>query len=179
MPNLSNLISSAISGATGATGPTGPTGGQGSTGITGSTGPTGPGGPTGPVGATGLTGGQGATGVTGPTGPGGPTGPTGPMGATGVTGATGSDSQSIGVGQTWQNVSGSRSSGVTYTNSTGKPIQVQICKNTNGGGSFFIDSVQTGYYFASGNDFVATATIVPSGSTYQYNGGVALWAELR
>jgi len=84
MPNLSNLISSAISGATGATGPTGPTGGQGSTGITGPTGPTGPGGPTGPVGATGLTGGQGATGVTGPTGPGGPTGPTGPMGATGV-----------------------------------------------------------------------------------------------
>ena len=84
MPNLSNLISSAISGATGATGPTGPTGGQGATGITGSTGPTGPGGPTGPVGATGPTGGQGATGVTGPTGPGGPTGPTGPMGATGV-----------------------------------------------------------------------------------------------
>jgi hypothetical protein len=84
MPNLSNLISSAISGATGAVGPTGPTGGQGSTGITGPTGPTGPGGPTGPVGATGPTGGQGATGVTGPTGPGGPTGPTGPMGATGV-----------------------------------------------------------------------------------------------
>ena len=84
MPNLSNLISSAISGATGAVGPTGPTGGQGSTGITGPTGPTGPGGPTGPVGATGLTGGQGATGVTGPTGPGGPAGPTGPQGATGV-----------------------------------------------------------------------------------------------
>jgi hypothetical protein len=89
MPNLSNLISSAISGATGAVGPTGPTGGQGATGITGPTGPTGPGGPTGPVGATGPTGGQGATGVTGPTGPGGPTGPTGPVGATGPTGPTG------------------------------------------------------------------------------------------
>jgi hypothetical protein len=85
MPNLSNLISSAISGATGAVGPTGPTGPNGATGVTGSTGPTGPGGPTGPVGATGLTGGQGATGVTGPTGPGGPTGPTGPIGATGGT----------------------------------------------------------------------------------------------
>lgn len=96
MPNLSNLISSAISGATGAVGPTGPTGGQGATGITGSTGPTGPGGPTGPVGATGLTGGQGATGVTGPTGPGGPTGPTGPMGATGVTG-TGAVKQVVSV----------------------------------------------------------------------------------
>lgn len=85
MPNLSNLISSAISGATGAVGPTGPTGPNGATGITGPTGPTGPFGPTGPVGATGLTGGQGATGVTGPTGPGGPTGPTGPIGATGGT----------------------------------------------------------------------------------------------
>jgi len=83
MPNLSNLISSAISGATGAVGPTGPTGPNGATGITGSTGPTGPGGPTGPVGATGLTGGQGATGVTGPTGPGGPAGPTGPTGPAG------------------------------------------------------------------------------------------------
>ena len=96
MPNLSNLISSAISGATGAVGPTGPTGPNGATGVTGSTGPTGPGGPTGPVGATGLTGGQGATGVTGPTGPGGPTGPTGPIGATGVTG-TGAVKQVVSV----------------------------------------------------------------------------------
>lgn len=88
MPNLSNLISSAISGATGAVGPTGPTGPQGATGITGPTGPTGPFGPTGPTGATGLTGGQGATGVTGPTGPGGPAGPTGPIGATGSAGPT-------------------------------------------------------------------------------------------
>jgi len=59
MPNLSNLISSAISGATGAVGHTGPTGPNGATGITGSTGPTGPGGPTGPtgpIGATGVTG---------------------------------------------------------------------------------------------------------------------------
>ena len=96
MPNLSNLISSAISGATGAVGPTGPTGPNGATGVTGSTGPTGPGGPTGPVGATGLTGGQGATGVTGPTGPGGPAGPTGPNGATGVTG-TGAVKQVVSV----------------------------------------------------------------------------------
>jgi hypothetical protein len=89
MPNLSNLISSAISGATGAVGPTGPTGPQGATGSTGPTGSGGPTGPTGPTGATGLTGAQGATGVTGPTGPNGPTGPTGPTGATGLTGPTG------------------------------------------------------------------------------------------
>ena len=92
MPNLSNLITSAISGATGAvgatglTGPTGPTGAQGATGLQGNGGPTGP---TGPAGPTGPTGGQGATGITGPTGPTGPAGPTGPQGATGVAGPTG------------------------------------------------------------------------------------------
>ena len=84
MPNLSNLISSAISGATGAVGPTGPTGPTGATGSTGPTGSGGPTGPTGSTGATGLTGAQGATGVTGPTGPNGPTGSTGPSGATGA-----------------------------------------------------------------------------------------------
>ena len=34
--------------------------------------------------------------------------------------------QSLGYGQTWQNVTGSRSAGVTYYNSTGKPIAVAI-----------------------------------------------------
>jgi len=137
MPNLSNLISSAISGATGAVGPTGPTGGQGSTGITGSTGPTGPGGPTGPVGATGLTGGQGATGVTGPTGPGGPTGPTGPMGATGVQAtisranmpagtvlqvvqATNTTPASYSNAQTWIDMSGFLSASITPISTNSK-----------------------------------------------------------
>jgi hypothetical protein len=138
MPNLSNLISSAISGATGAVGPTGPTGPNGATGITGSTGPTGPGGPTGPVGATGLTGGQGATGVTGPTGPGGPTGPTGPMGATGVTG-TGAVKQVVQTVKTnvfsttntsFVDITG-LSASITPTSATSK-ILVQIAINLGG-----------------------------------------------
>lgn len=33
-----------------------------------------------------------------------------------------SDNNSIGVNQTWQDVTASRTIGVTYTNTTGKPI---------------------------------------------------------
>ena len=38
----------------------------------------------------------------------------------------------IGVGQTWQDVTASRAAGVTYTNSTGKPIQISIVINATG-----------------------------------------------
>jgi len=43
----------------------------------------------------------------------------------------------IGVGQTWTDVKTSpgRVSGTTYTNSTGKPIQVFVSVNSNGGGN--------------------------------------------
>ena len=36
------------------------------------------------------------------------------------------DLKEIGVGQTWQDVTASRVAGITYTNSTGKPISVSI-----------------------------------------------------
>ena len=36
------------------------------------------------------------------------------------------DLKEIGVGQTWQDVTASRTRNVTYTNTTGKPIQVNI-----------------------------------------------------
>ncbi len=39
----------------------------------------------------------------------------------------------IGVGQTWQDVTSSRASGVTYTNSTGKPITAVV--NTRDAGT--------------------------------------------
>jgi hypothetical protein len=73
----------------------------------------------------------------------------------------------IGVGQTWQNLTGSRSVGVTYTNSTGRPIVVSI----NGIGSTFanpvriiVDGLAIAQYepISLGN----TQAIVPSGSTY-------------
>ena len=41
------------------------------------------------------------------------------------------DAAGIGVGQTWQDVGGSRSAGTSYQNTTGKPIMVAIRGNTN------------------------------------------------
>jgi hypothetical protein len=98
----------------------------------------------------------------------------------------------IGVGQTWQNVLSSRSFGTTYTNSTGKPILVNVtgALSTVGTGganiSLEVDSVvvaQSG----GRNDFYViyhfVSAIVPNGSSYKVvNGGgdvLAYWAELR
>ena len=84
----------------------------------------------------------------------------------------------IGVGQTWQNVAGSRSSGTNYTNSTGKPIMVSItsigtARITVGG----VVAAQSGINNATSQICV----IVPNGTTYSLNAGapIGLWAELR
>lgn len=98
---------------------------------------------------------------------------------------------SLGVGQTWQDVTASRVLGTTYTNSTGAPIQVVALLGPssainvttqvtiNGG------VVVTGSYAAIPNTFLQSAMpIIPSGQTYKImaaNGTAALvsWLELR
>jgi hypothetical protein len=86
---------------------------------------------------------------------------------------------SLGVGQTWQDVSASRSAGVAYTNSTGKPIMVSIMETTNTTAELYVGSVKVAG--ATGTAVDGTiSTIVPNGSTYQLNaGGFLVWAELR
>jgi hypothetical protein len=97
---------------------------------------------------------------------------------------------SIGVGQTWQNVTGSRAAGTTYTNSTGKPIFISVHGTgspTNGVMSMTVDGVslgQQGSAAVSSGVFYSTMTaIVPNGSTYKadnVNGWTLVsWAELR
>lgn len=90
----------------------------------------------------------------------------------------------IGVGQTWQNVSGSRTSGTTYTNSTGKPITV-IC-GQSGSGSASTLTVTVGGVSFGGQSTLSGGTIilsfvVPNGATYSATLGVAftIWMELR
>lgn len=90
----------------------------------------------------------------------------------------------IGVGQTWQNVSGSRTSGTTYTNSTGKPITV-IC-GQSGAGSATTLTVTVGGVSFGGQSTLSGGTIilsfvVPGGATYSATLGVAftIWMELR
>lgn len=96
--------------------------------------------------------------------------------------------QTIGqVGQTWQDVIGSRSDGVTYTNSTGKPIQVVVTASSpaNQTSSFSIDGNIVANGVAGNNTLYRPVyqLIIPDGSTYQLTlGGTSslqLWWELR
>jgi hypothetical protein len=96
--------------------------------------------------------------------------------------------QPLGVGQTWQTLTGSRAIGTTYTNSTGRPIFVSILvnpANTSSSATLTINSVPVAY--AQG--FVSLAIginiygIVPSGGTYVVTTTgtttMSVWAELR
>lgn len=91
----------------------------------------------------------------------------------------------IGVGQTWQSFTGSRSSGTTYTNSTGKPIAVGVGTtfSANARIGATVDGIQvTSFGVATAGGDVFTFIIVPNGSTYVVtiqNAGLGFWSELR
>ena len=96
----------------------------------------------------------------------------------------------IGVGQTWQNVSGSRAEGTTYTNNTGKPIMVSYGFNsTNGFNRFtaYVGSVIVGVHQevtpASTAGGGSVSFIVPDSATYSIVASGtysrAFWSELR
>lgn len=84
---------------------------------------------------------------------------------------------SLGHGQTYQVVTGSRSSGVTYTNTTGQPILVYIYDTTT------ILTVTVGGVAVTnvtGNNAPSTSFIVPAGATYAVTMiGTYIWSELR
>ena len=83
------------------------------------------------------------------------------------------DAASFGVGQTWQNLTSSRASGVTYTNTTGKPIQIYIVTGTENR-PLVIDGVTIPVHGES-----MPQIIVPHTSSYRFDGVVFTWAELR
>ena len=95
----------------------------------------------------------------------------------------------LGVDQTWQDVKSSRSSGTTYTNNTGKPIQVWLALNDtyNAGFSLIIGGVTifSLNYDIPPNGFYPISFIVPIGNTYKvtWAGGTSTqlvsWVELR
>jgi hypothetical protein len=102
---------------------------------------------------------------------------------------------SLGYGQTWQNVAGSRAVGTTYTNTTGRPIQVQVTSNSGVGNNLAILTINgiivssfkdNDYYTASlvTPHNVTNMGIVPPSGTYSItnsNSGTTIqyWAELR
>ncbi len=92
-------------------------------------------------------------GTTGITYPSGAVSASGILYASGATGAT----PSVGDGQTWQAVT--RTTGVTYTNTTGRPIVLNFC--SSGGVSVTIAGVTS---FGGGTQ--VQTYIIPTGATY-------------
>ena len=88
------------------------------------------------------------------------------------------DEQQIGVGQTWQDVSGSRAHSTSYQNTTGKPIMVAIDGNTN---AALQVSTNGSTWVTVGEVSSATPIIIPDDHYYRVNGSsvFATWAELR
>jgi len=87
------------------------------------------------------------------------------------------------LAQTWTVVTGSRSSGVTYTNTTGRPIDISILQTASGIQTGIITVAGVVADTVSGNGVPLTLrTVVPNGSTYILSGltgSLAAWSELR
>lgn len=94
----------------------------------------------------------------------------------------------IGNGQSWTDMGASRTFGVTYTNSTGKSIQLGITFELSASDTFqvLIDGVLVMWSNAGSSTGVRNIAcpIIPNGSTYridrtQGNGAIEEWWELR
>lgn len=93
--------------------------------------------------------------------------------------------QSIGYGQTVQNVTGSRSTGVTYYNTTGRPITI-MPSVTNGASAFNVLYTLNGIsmygpYSAAPGAITGCPIIVSPGMSYAISSAnsVTSWYELR
>jgi len=93
------------------------------------------------------------------------------------------DAAGIGVGQTWQDVGGSRSAGTSYQNTTGKPIMVAIRGNTNST-HYLQVSTNNATWVSVGSTIAASANmtaIIPDDHYYRLQSGATFngWSELR
>lgn len=169
------IATAALQGVQGIQGITGTQGTQGIQGVQGTIGTQGIQGTTGTQGTTGA---QGATGTQGTTG-------TGTQGTTGSQGTTGA---SYGSGQSWTNVTSSRATGTTYTNSTGAAIYVVVTPTASANliGTFNINGSSVGFVQftpAGGGGGSPFFYIIPNSATYSVtnnsNYGISSWWELR
>lgn len=93
-------------------------------------------------------------------------------------------STDIGIGQTWKNVIGSRSLGVSYTNASGKPIMISFgMSETEQSASLTarVNGVTVGVLSIKVNwsQSKSSSFIVPSNSSYRIDGiGISFWSEL-
>jgi hypothetical protein len=93
----------------------------------------------------------------------------------------------LGVGQTWQDMTASRTTGTAYQNTTGRPIMIAITRDSIGAESLEIstDGVSWSTILSQpgqGSDTSRFQLVIPAGLYYRYNGGAAGsgdWWELR
>ena len=95
-------------------------------------------------------------------------------------------STDLGVGQTWQNLTGSRSSGTIYTNNTPRPILIKVSSNYTSSSNtlhLYVNEVEVQQIRqdADGGVNAWADLIAPSGSSYRINSsnGFSNWSELR
>ena len=94
------------------------------------------------------------------------------------------DQPAIGFGQAWINMTSSRFSGVTYPNTTGKPLEVAIFligANDNAACDFFVGGE---FIFSLANRDAAgqsksCSVIIPVDSNCRIDGAFTSWRELR
>ncbi|PPB64160.1 hypothetical protein, partial [Campylobacter hyointestinalis] len=75
------------------------------------------------------------------------------------------DENMLGAGQTWQNVTGQRRSGVTYTNTTRRPIALAFSSTV---------TVEV-----DGQRVTSSFFIIPLNATYKASSMPTTWLELR
>ena len=111
---------------------------------------------------------------------------TAPSTIQGVGGQALSAMSSLGYGQTWQLLTGSRALTTTYYNTTGRPIfvNIQVQATTNGTNNLTINGVIACQTVSSGGLGVQVSGVVPPGGSYsadsnQGSKSLISWSELR
>lgn len=95
---------------------------------------------------------------------------------------------SLGYGQIWQDVTGSRALGTTYYNTTGKPIQISVFGSTSSGSGLMTvvvggTSIAATTSTTPANTLLSTNAVIPAGASYSVDISPATktlrkWAEL-
>jgi hypothetical protein len=93
-----------------------------------------------------------------------------------------SENSRIGVGQTWQDLTSSRALNTTYTNSSGKPIMINVIVTTNATVAGLVEGLTINSQTMFGSTLPCTVSLlVPNGNTYRINstGTLTSFFELR
>ena len=96
--------------------------------------------------------------------------------------------QAFGIGQTYSDVTASRVSGTTYTNSSTRPIMLSIAVRDSSGAdaaTLYVNSsiaIRLDDLAGGSAGYIQIVTVVPSGQTYKLDATgntISFWGELR